>query len=174
MRLAFWPLTHAFRFRGRSTRNEVVSFWLLSTLAEAGTLILDGPPPPLFYALGIAWSALWAWPWIPLLVRRLHDQGRGAWWALIPLSVAPLSALEWLTAPDGHAASISFHLGPLRLVKGLASTPWTIALMIVFIALAVANVLLFLWQPTRGANRFGPDPRLNHKLDRTEAVPVEA
>jgi uncharacterized membrane protein YhaH (DUF805 family) len=174
LRLAFWPLTHAFTFRGRSTRNEVVAFWLLGIVVNAGTLTLDGPPSPLFYAMGIAWSLLWTWPWIPLLVRRLHDQGRGGWWALIPLSIAPLSALEWFTAPDGRATSISFHLGPLRLVRDIATTPWTISLMIVFITLVVANVLLFLWQPTRGANRFGPDPRLAGGTDRSVAIPAEA
>jgi len=173
LRLAFWPLTHAFTFRGRSTRNEVVSFWLLGLLANAGTLTLE-PPSAWFYVMGIAWSLLWTWPWIPLLVRRLHDQGRSGWWALIPLSVAPLGALEWLTAPDGHAASISYHLGPLQLVKGVAATPWTISLMTLLIALFVANVLLFLWQPTRGANRFGPDPRLAAGTGGSDAIPIEA
>jgi len=175
LRLAFRPLMHAFIFRGRSTRHEVIAFWLLSTLAQAGTLIYDPPPPPpLFYALGVAWDVVWAWPWIPLLVRRLHDQERSGRWALVPLSIVPLSVIEWFTAPAGHAASMAFHFGPLEFHKGVAATPWTISLMVILIAPMVVNVLLFLWQPTRGANRFGPDPRLADMADRTEAILAEA
>ncbi|HWU92022.1 MAG TPA: DUF805 domain-containing protein [Sphingomicrobium sp.] len=174
VRLAFWPLRHALIFRGRSTRNEVVSFWLLSMAAQAGELIFDGPSSFLFDVLSLAWTLLWTWPWIPLLVRRLHDQGRSGWWALIPLSLGPVCALQWFTAPVGHAASMAFHFGPLQADKHIAATPWTISLMVVLVTLMVANVLLFLWQPTRGANRFGPDPRLGDETDRTDAIPVEA
>jgi uncharacterized membrane protein YhaH (DUF805 family) len=174
LRLAFRPLMHAFTFRGRSTGNEVIAFWVLSMLAQAGTLTYDGPPSSLFYALGIAWNLVWAWPWIPLLVRRLHDQGRSGWWALIPLASVPLWALQWLTAPVGDAASMAFHFGPLEFHKGIAATPWTISLIVILIALMVVNILLFLWQPTRGDNRFGPDPRLADTTDRTDAIPAEA
>ena len=175
LRLAFRPLMRAFTFHGRSTGHEVVAFWLLSTLAQAGTLTYDPPPSPvLFYALSIAWNLVWSWPWIPLLVRRLHDQGRSGWWALVPLSIMPLCALQWFTAPVGNAASMGFHFGPLDFHKGVAATPWTISLMVILIALMVVNILLFLWPPTPGANRFGPDPRLADMPDRTDAIPAEA
>jgi uncharacterized membrane protein YhaH (DUF805 family) len=173
-RLAFRPFVDAFQFRGRSTRTEVMSFWLLGLVANAGTLTIGDPTPPIFYAATILWPLAWAWPWIPLLVRRLHDQGRNGWWALVPLSIVPFSALQWFTAPAGNAASMAFHFGPLEFHKGVGATPWTISLMVVLIALMVANVLLFLWQPTRGANRFGPDPRLADMTDRTDAIPAEA
>jgi uncharacterized membrane protein YhaH (DUF805 family) len=175
LRLAFRPLTHLFTFRGRSTGTEVVAFWLLSMLAQAGTLTYDPPPSSfLFYALSTAWNLVWSWPWIPLLVRRLHDQGRSGYWALVPLLIVPLSALQWFTAPVGNAASTEFHFGPLEFHKGVAATPWTISLMVILIALMVVNVLLFLWPPTPGANRFGPDPRLADMTDGTDAVPAEA
>jgi uncharacterized membrane protein YhaH (DUF805 family) len=173
-RLAFRPFADAFQFRGRSTRTEVVSFWLLGLVANAGTLTVGDPTPPIFYAAAILWNLAWEWPWLALLVRRLHDQDRSGWWALVPLSIAPIFLLEWLTAPTGSGSTMAFRQGPWAISRHLGWNAWTIALDLIALGLFIVNLCMFLWSGTSGANRFGPDPRLGTASDGTrEAVPAE-
>jgi uncharacterized membrane protein YhaH (DUF805 family) len=173
LRLAFWPLTHAFTFGGRSTRKEVVSFWLLDMLAHAGTLSVDTPPSSLSYVLGIAWALLWKWPWVPLLIRRLHDQGRSGWWAALQLGFIPPALYASLIAPAGKGTSISFHLGSFAIDREIGWYAGMIAMLPV-VLLGVVIFVLYLLPPTKGANRFGRDPRRDVAPEREgNAVPAE-
>jgi uncharacterized membrane protein YhaH (DUF805 family) len=158
-RLAFRPFVDAFQFRGRSTRREVVSFWLLDALCHLGTLRVEGASSQLSAILGVVSAIIWGWPWIPLLVRRLHDQDRSGWWALLPLLIVPIYALEWFTARRGHGWSLSLDIGSLHQSREIMTTGWSAFLLLIAIALFVAHFLFFLWRPTIGRNRFGPDPR---------------
>jgi uncharacterized membrane protein YhaH (DUF805 family) len=162
LRLAFRPFVDAFEFQGRSTRREVISFWLLGALGNLhlGTLTVEGIPPQLSAILGIAWAILWGWPWFPLLVRRLHDQDRSGRWALLPLLIVPILALAWFTVRPGHWLSLNLDIGSLHQSREIAATGWSVFLFLISIALGlVANFLFLLWRPTIGRNRFGPDPR---------------
>lgn len=173
LRLAVRPLVDAFQFRGRSTRKEVVSFWLLDMLAHAGTLSIDTPPSSLFYVFGIAWALLWNWPWVPLLIRRLHDQGRSGWWAALQLGFIPPFLYASLIAPAGKGASISFHLGSFAIDREIGWNAGMIA-MLPMVLLGVVMFVLYLLPPTKGANRFGRDPRCDVAPEReSNAVPAE-
>src|SRR4051794_19429753 len=78
--MAFKPLADMFVFSGRSRRTEVIAFSFLGMLANALTVHwYDGGR--VFEAMRAGWSVLWAFPWLALFVRRLHDQGRSARWA---------------------------------------------------------------------------------------------
>jgi uncharacterized membrane protein YhaH (DUF805 family) len=109
LRLALRPLVHFLRFDGRSTRSEVISFWLLSTVANLGTFSFD-PGPSLalmFTAIAALWTIFWSWPWIPLLARRLHDQGRSAKW--LSIVAIPAISMAICAALAGNPVRAGFH-----------------------------------------------------------------
>jgi len=141
-------------FRGRSTRGEVVWFFvILMLLVLLGTIIslavgVDEQFLHPFHARRSTAVALLAVEHIPLLpvfalsARRLHDIGLPGW-------PAPINAAVALALGGWHMLSFrTIGVEPL-------STGWE--------ALHVATVLLFyaalFWVPRRGPNRYGPDPR---------------
>jgi uncharacterized membrane protein YhaH (DUF805 family) len=160
IRLAFRPFIDAFVFQGRSTRSEVASFWLLGMIVTAFRLSVDNPSVGVRIA-GLIWTLVWSWPWIPLFVRRLHDQDRTGRWAwlsgvLVLVAVAGL----WI-APAGNGPGISVDLTFFRASRQIAWTPVTIAMTIATAAVIFAILVLFILRGTSGANRYGPDPRLD-------------
>lgn len=168
-RLAFRPFVDAFQFRGRSTRTEVVSFWLLGKICHLGVVTMGGLPPQLAATAGAFWTIAWYWPWIPLLVRRLHDQGRSGRWAAVLLAGSILFALDWF-APTGSDLSLDFSLGWSDVHRSVAWTPLTIAASVAAVAMSIASLLLYLLPNTEGQNRYGPDPRLDAEAS---LVPAE-
>lgn len=135
-----------FVFTGRSRRLDFANYWLASMLVAA--------------ALHLATDKLWAWesrilarsvvdiffalPMIALFVRRLHDQGRTGWWALI---LPPLAAQNIYTM-----LRVNFHaFDP----QWPALSYWNLA----FLLLAIAFVSMLLFPGTIGPNRYGPNPR---------------
>jgi uncharacterized membrane protein YhaH (DUF805 family) len=159
LRLAFRPFVDAFQFRGRSTRTEVVAFWLLGTICNLFTLSIGGLSPRSAIVIGAVWAILWGWPWIPLLVRRLHDQDRSGRWALLTIAGLALIAVDWLVAPDGDGPSLSLSLGFTDLHRHVAWTPLTMTTALLFVLSAFATLALYLMPCTTGANCYGPDPR---------------
>jgi uncharacterized membrane protein YhaH (DUF805 family) len=164
LRLAFRPLAHAFDFRCRSTRKEVVSFWLFYALCHLGVVKFEGLSPQFAAVAGIMWTIFWGWPWFPLLVRRLHDQGRSGYWAMVPLAGIPLFPLNLWLAPAGNGVTFQFSLGWIDLYRSLAWSPLTIASSVTMVALSIVTSLFYLLPSTKGPNRYGPDPRLNVEL----------
>jgi uncharacterized membrane protein YhaH (DUF805 family) len=132
------------RFDGRSSRTELLGYFVVSGLAAtvlawlalgfgiAATLSANPQP---FMTIDVFNLMVWL-PFPALAVRRFHDQSRSAWWAT-PLIFS--SVLSWL--------------GGLSLLGGTAR-------IILWLIYLIAFVLLF-WKPTDGTNRFGPDPRLD-------------
>jgi uncharacterized membrane protein YhaH (DUF805 family) len=62
--------------------------------------------------------------------------------------------------PPGDGPSLWVDWGVFRETKTIAWTPISIIAMIAAPFLAISNFLLFVWPNSAGANRYGPDPRL--------------
>ena len=79
------PLKRYAEFRGRSTRTEVIGFYVLTMAAlliakvAADSSGLGSARPWLEGVLG----SFFLVPTLALYVRRLHDWGRSGWWLLI-------------------------------------------------------------------------------------------
>lgn len=153
----FWvkPFRDAFSFAGRSTRSEMLWFnLLLATANGAGTAIFRlGADTPA--ALKIVWAVLWFPPLITVSVRRLHDQDRSAWWMAIPGAAMLIFAIAAMLPQSPGGLHFSFMLWNLHPAPGLATT----LLSTLFVALLLATLVLDFLPGTRGANRYGPDPR---------------
>lgn len=158
-RLAFRPFVDAFQFHGRSTRTEVVSFWLLDAIVTAFRMSIDDPSLAVRIAGGI-WTLVWTWPWIPLFVRRLHDQGRTGRWILLNGVVLLAVATDIWIAPTGDGPSVSLDWWFFRASRQIAWTPLTAATTVVMVMTVLTLWVLFLLPGTPGTNRYGPNPRL--------------
>ncbi len=115
-------------------------------------------PTDLSHTLEMIWSLVLGWPFIPLLVRRLHDQNRSGIWALIWV-VEILCSTVLLLQPErvgGSGPSISF----LGFHRWIAWGPVTIPLMAMDVIASIAMLVLYLRPGTPGDNRYGPDPRV--------------
>lgn len=174
LHLAIRAITTAFRFEGRSTRTELISFYILSTIATMFVVSWDHAPPvsPLFVGLGIAWSSLWLWPLFPLTVRRLHDQDRSGWWA----ANSGLMMLAWLIVyllpedPTSHAYVSFTGLKPHH----IGSSPLAWLCSDIFVVTVLAQWIMNLLPGTYGPNSFGRDPRLAEPGAITENLPADA
>ena len=141
VRLALRQIKQSFEFKGRSTRTEVSSYWVIATVAEVAVSVVtlfvwDMAPwksPWLFTAMAIVFAI----PEPALFVRRLHDQNRSGWWALLGI---PYAAFAWF--------------GGARAERAL----WE---HVIVLLLSIMILALLLWSPTFGTNRFAPDPRLD-------------
>jgi uncharacterized membrane protein YhaH (DUF805 family) len=131
-------------FASRSTRTEVIGFWLLvgivryclgvaalTLLDLAGVLILDW-----FLAL------LLLVPTAALFVRRLHDSGRSALWLLLLLPGVVQSA--WRQASWLAGGSLFQDKSWWDAAGGL---------------LGLAFLVLIFWTDDPEPNRYGPNPR---------------
>lgn len=102
---------------------------------------------------------LWTWPWLPLLVRRLHDQGRTGWWALLDvLQLLCGLGLVLLASPTPVAGFSVSYLGSEPLF--VAWSPATVTLATIGSAASIIVVIFLLLPGVAGPNRYGPDPRL--------------
>ncbi len=133
-------------FRGRSTRLEVMAFWLaLMFVGIPLTLVLALLAPVEDESKRLAATILGYVAFIPLaalFVRRLHDLDRTGWWALAGVPV--------LLVHGYQSVRVSLDAAPSNL-------PWwgSLAMLV-----PVGIVFTFAIAPgTEGPNRFGPDPR---------------
>jgi uncharacterized membrane protein YhaH (DUF805 family) len=141
------PLKQFAEFGGRSTRTEVVGFYLLTMIVAlavhpvAGWLGQEEAKPWLELGVG----AVFFLPTLALFVRRLHDAGRSGWWLLV-LTPAVIAAIWELGArPRPFTLHISLQL------------PWW-ALVPAFLSGLAFWVQLF-WPDDPESNRYGPNPR---------------
>ena len=145
LRPAVRPLVHYADFRGRSTRSELIAFYLLYMFA--GILLWLALNLVDFRIAKIGTDILslaLLCPFLALFARRLHDQGRSAWWLL-------------LAAPTGLAGAWHIYkrgLGFPPAVRELPE-PAQIALGLSWLAFLV----LLFWKDEEGTNRYGPNPR---------------
>jgi uncharacterized membrane protein YhaH (DUF805 family) len=149
-------LKHYADFTGRARRKEYWMFVLFNFLSclvmalVAGLIVSvvysssslrDTRVQFTMYMLIYIWMALALLPGLAVLVRRLHDTGRSAWWALLSL----LSAL----IPFAGVALGAYKVGewlPFMLV--LAS-----------FALSVWLIVLLCLKGDTDANAYGADPK---------------
>jgi uncharacterized membrane protein YhaH (DUF805 family) len=143
-------LSEAFVIKGRSTRTELVTFYLASQIAIGMVLTLalwlsHRSNPLIGPTFGQSVSLLFSIPLVALLVRRMHDQGRTGWWVLPYLILVAAST----TGEDGRPYA--------ELLIG-SETP--ISLGFALIGIWLGLVILALLPPTTDTNEYGPNPRL--------------
>ncbi len=130
-------------FRGRSTRLEVLAFWLAAMfvgipLTSFFAPLGDGPYKLAATILGYVLCL----PLPALLVRRLHDLDRSGWGALAAVPVVLINGYQSVRA--------NFDAAPPTL-------PWWGSLTMLAL---MAVVFTFVAAPgTKGPNRYGPNPR---------------
>ena len=143
-------ITGLIDFKGRSRRSEMWMFWLLLMAVNAVVLIFtavatrDFPDKYGHYLQFAPWLFM-----ISLFARRLHDQNRSGWFALIvPVSLG--LQLYGQILYDARQLPIPELGYPFNVAE---------------IMLVLAFWAFLLWPGTEGANRFGPDPHLDPQAD---------
>lgn len=149
LKLALKPLRDILVVSGRSTRSEVVAFFLLGSMMSAAATIPSSAPGTPLQLLLTGWQILWSLPWIALFVRRLHDQARTAWWVLL-MAIEAVVALPLVTLRAPGADSFLNLTG---------TPPLATALTAIFLASMLTQFVLMFLPGTSGPNRYGPDPR---------------
>ncbi|MHA3794640.1 DUF805 domain-containing protein [Sphingomonas sp. YL-JM2C] len=134
---------------GRSRRTEVV-YWYIAT-ALVGTTFTFAATTALPWKAGLVvgdlLQAILFIPGFALFARRLHDQDRSGWWALLLL--LPIA----LSLPD-HIRMLALEPADwLAAERQPDATIWAAMLAGLII------LVLLLLPGTVGPNRFGDDPR---------------
>lgn len=143
-------ITGVVDFAGRSRRTELICYWIAAALLEAvirfiGSVVL---PWKASLVVGLILQIMLAIPIFALFARRLHDQDRSAWWALIlpvMLGLNVLQSLRFIALDSEKLPSIP--------EPGLAFVLW------IGPPLVLAVLILSFLPGTKGENRFGQDPR---------------
>ena len=137
-------VTGLFDFTGRSRRSEFLVFLAAMMLVMALFSIVN---LTFFDALAVSYGkyiqfALWI-PAVPLFVRRLHDQDKTGWIALIMPALLAMKVYEQAQFEAGNL--LSPNLGFPYNAVGLI--------------LVISFWVLVFWPGSKGENRFGRDPR---------------
>lgn len=143
---ALRPLKHYADFRGRSTRTELILFYVLVLFAQMvlfWPIVLIGVEAGRWVQGGLLLLLLC--PAAALAVRRLHDTGRSGWWLLLGLPTVAVNILEW-----GRL----FRHGPPT-TPAVLPDPVDIAASLCSLALLV----LLLWNDDPEPNGYGLNPR---------------
>jgi uncharacterized membrane protein YhaH (DUF805 family) len=136
-------------FSGRSRRSEFLVYLIaMMVIGMLGLLVIEIAASGRFQYSRYAQLLLWL-PATSLFVRRLHDQNRSGWLALILPTLIGLKISAQTQFDAGRLPLPSFDL-PLNVVEG---------------AFVIAFWVLMLWPGTEGENRFGPDPRLDPAIN---------
>lgn len=142
-------LRGAFRFAGRSRRSELLSYLVFQLVAVGVASLVSGflLDRLAHDALALTLSVILGLPMVALTVRRLHDFGAKAVWAV------PIFALAGYNTAMSIAALTHGAEARLAAERVLWPLDW-LAIVVVMGALVVAFA-----PGTKGPNRFGPDPR---------------
>ena len=139
-------------YRGRSSRTDLVAFWLVTFIASLAlllvTIILEFVAfhdPSLTAGVQTISQWLVAIPMIALFARRLHDRGLSGWWVALcmPAAIQNIVAAYQRLTGDFEA---------MLAVKN--STLYLVAAFPLF-----AVFILLLLPGEERANRYGPLPR---------------
>ncbi|MBX3563720.1 MAG: DUF805 domain-containing protein [Sphingomonas sp.] len=146
---------------GRARRTDILILGVLGCLVNLPRIGLDaaGVDPLVVQSLEALWQLLWAYLWVAITVRRLHDQDISGWWVLLLLTVGCLLTLGYALQPqqDFGGLTVSFLSWSFHPMPGPATTALTLASL----AWMLAILFLSFRTPTYGPNRYGPDPRLD-------------
>lgn len=137
-------------FAGRATRSELIAYLFATLLISVPVSFVTGLTLTHGAHLLTAnvLTVLLALPLPALLVRRLNDSGRrGAWVWLAVFGFAVWLARTLISARYGLSGRLDFDR-------------WTWLLDWGLILANLVSVLLALLPGSKGANRFGPNPRL--------------
>jgi uncharacterized membrane protein YhaH (DUF805 family) len=134
-------------YSGRSTRSELISFWIVAfifgiAIHVLGTFAFSSDSWP-FDALLELITLVIAVPWAALMVRRLHDQDRSGWWLAILIGFWAFAA----AFGDDDPRHPETTMGNAALVVGFL--------------VSLAHFVMSLAPGSRDVNRFGQDPRLD-------------
>ena len=137
-------LTGLLDFKGRSTRTEIWVFFFVVTAMNSAAMVLTelffgGLPLPYSQYSSLAVFVLAT----SLFARRLHDQNRSGWLAVI-LPVFLVLKLYGQILFDTHQRPVAALGFPFILAE---------------LVLVIAFWVLVVWPGTDGENRFGQDPR---------------
>jgi len=139
-------------FTGRSRRTELLYYLIATALVSTvfGFALMTSLPRAASVFAALALRLVLALPLFALFARRLHDQDRSGWWALILVVIAVLGVMQTLRIIWIGNDIAAGHYHP----RGPTESWIGIPLSLVYLVLA------FL-PGTNGPNRFGPDPRLD-------------
>ena len=144
-------LRDSFTFAGRASRTEFASFVLAAVLLAAGVSFTTGLALPYetHNLIGNVLAVLLAIPVPALLIRRFHDQDRTGRWVLLAVFAfvfwAVRAAVSQVLGYDARIA-LDAWVWPLDWLTTIAN---------------IATILLIILPGTRGANRYGADPRVS-------------
>jgi uncharacterized membrane protein YhaH (DUF805 family) len=163
------PLVRYADFKGRARRSEYWGFWIFQSLigglcgamaiASLSNKDISAGATGFLGWIGLAClaAAIFFLPNLAVLVRRLHDTNRSAWWLMLqaPSGLAPLMFFSAFAGIARSGGMISADAST-AILAGVGGG------MLLLMAAAVCSLILgvFLLLPgTDGENRFGPDPR---------------
>lgn len=137
-------VTGLFDFTGRSRRSEFLVFLaammlVVALISIANLILFDSLTVP--YGRYIQFG-LWITA-VPLFVRRLHDQNRTGWMAIVVPALLAMKVYEQAQFEAGNLLSPNFGF-PYNMIS---------------LVLVVCFWVLVFWPGSKGENRFGPDPR---------------
>ena len=164
------PLVRYADFNGRARRSEYWGFWILQSLvggvcgamavAALRNSDMNAGATGFLGWMGLAClaAAIFFLPNLAVLVRRLHDTNRSAWWLMLqaPSGLAPLLFF-------GAFASIAQSGGALTADNSSAILAAAGGGVLLLTAAGFCSLVLFIFTllpGTDGENRFGPDPRV--------------
>ncbi|MBT2187454.1 DUF805 domain-containing protein [Sphingobium nicotianae] len=130
---------------GRARRTDLIYFGLVSGFVSAiVTFVLSGNSFIVDTMMMAIVPAIVGVPFYALFARRLHDQGRSGWWAL--LIIPSVMAALW---KQWHFATAPFDELDKTSVSDWIGAPFSLAVF----------VLAFL-PPQEGSNQYGANPRV--------------
>lgn len=141
-------------YRGRSTRTDLVAFWLVTFVAGFALLVAATimefavlPDPSLTTFVQAIYQWILTIPMFALFVRRLHDRGLSGWWVALCVPVAVQNVIaDFYRLTGDMEAMLAVKYSWSHLVAGLP-------LLVVF---------MFLLLPgDEGPNLYGPNPRFD-------------
>lgn len=136
-------------YSGRSRRTEVGYFWIAYTLLGVvlAFALLSFTSYAITYWFGILLRALFFVLFMPLFVRRLHDQNlSGSLATLVPAAILLALPRELAVSTGNIQALFAEKRSGLQLL---------------FDAVSIVILIFCLLPGTNGPNRYGPDPRLD-------------
>jgi uncharacterized membrane protein YhaH (DUF805 family) len=143
LRLAMKPFRDFVRFSGRSTRSELLSFWCLYVAALFVLVTIGFAGLEIEKYLLTTVAVVFLLPTPALVDRRLHDVGLPGWPAAFFVVVYGILA----NATDWGIVDPAYR--------------FPLAVRIIINLVGLALLVACLWNETPGANRYGPDPRLD-------------